>query len=152
MQLGRFNSNILRKVLLGGGMLLKSFSRAFCYQQNLVWKLHTSFHHSELDLSYCDNNVWRVFDITDVSAIVLKLEVCNTDRCIFLVQVSCPADSVLKLHILPRICPPIRIVEKLQSGKQLSCNVKNFLLPHCTANSVELFQYSRKLVCWKAGI
>ena len=69
-------------------------------------------------MSWLDNNVRRVFDITDVGAIVYKLHIFYVDWCIFLVKVSSPADSVLKWWIIPSIHLPLGVVEKLQLEKR----------------------------------
>lgn len=69
-------------------------------------------------MSWLDNNVRRVFDITDIGAIVYKLHIFYVDWCIFLVKVSSPADSVLKRRIIPGIYLPLGVVEKLQLEKK----------------------------------
>ena len=69
-------------------------------------------------MPWLGNDVRRVFDITDIGAIVHKLRVRYVDRRIFLVEVSSPADSVLKWWIIPSIHLPLGVVEKLQLEKR----------------------------------
>lgn len=69
-------------------------------------------------MPWLGDDVRRVFDITDIGAIVHKLRVRYVDRRIFLVEVSSPADSVLKWWIIPSIHLPLGVVEKLQLEKR----------------------------------
>lgn len=64
------------------------------------------FYNIKPNVSWLGNNVRRVFDITDVGAIVYKLHIFYVDWRIFLVKVSSPADSVLKWWIIPSIHLP----------------------------------------------
>lgn len=64
------------------------------------------------------DDVGGVFDVTDVGAVVYKLHVFYVDRYVFLVEVSSPADSVLKWRVIPIIHLPLRVVEKLKLGKK----------------------------------
>lgn len=69
-------------------------------------------------MSWLGDNVRRVFDITDVGAIMYKLHIFYVDRCIFFVEVSRPADPVLKWWIIPGVHLPLGVVEKLQLEKK----------------------------------
>lgn len=60
------------------------------------------------------NDVRRVFDITDVGAVVYRLNIFYVDGCIFLGEVPSPADSVLKWWVIPKVHFPLGVVEKLQ--------------------------------------
>lgn len=78
----------------------------------------TFLYHIEPNVSWLGDNVRRVFDITNVGAVVYKLHVFYVDRCVFLVKVSSPADSVLKWWVISGIHLPLGVVEKLQLEKK----------------------------------
>lgn len=65
-----------------------------------------------------DDNVRRVFDVTDVGPVVYELHVFDVDGDILLVEVPSPADPVLEQWVVPRVHLPLRVVEKLQLEKE----------------------------------
>lgn len=74
----------------------------------------TYFHHVEPNVPRPDNYIRRVFDITDVGAVVNRLNIFYIDGCIFLVEVPSPGDAVFKRRIIPNVHLSLWVVEKLQ--------------------------------------
>lgn len=78
----------------------------------------TFLYNIEANVSRVDDDVGRVFDITDVGAVMDELYIFYVDRCIFLVEVSSPGDSVLEGRVVPDVHLPLGVVEKLQLEKE----------------------------------
>lgn len=78
----------------------------------------TFLYHIEADVSRVHDDVGRVFDVTDVGAVMDKLYVFYVDRCVFLVEVSSPGDPVLERRVVPDVHLPLGVVEKLQLEKK----------------------------------
>lgn len=68
----------------------------------------------EPNVSGVDDNVRRVFDVTDVGAVVGKLRIFYVDRRVCPVEVSSPADAVLEWGVVPNVHLPLGVVEKLR--------------------------------------
>lgn len=78
----------------------------------------TFLYNIEANVSRVDDDVGRVFDITDVGAIMDELYIFYVDRCVFLVEVPSPGDSVLEGRVVPDVHLPLGVVEKLQLEKE----------------------------------